>query len=425
MKHYKNAIIAFIAFVVLGVPWIISVYPQSTKFVDDIFSYVGNNYTAVFLRQAITVTQLHTKYEAVSNRLYSNSQPKVRIMIVAGHEPDFGGTEFGDLREREMTVDLANELKTFFDHNPHYEAIVSRDKQSWNPKLEKYFKENWDSIISFIKENREEMVHSINNGSVKKPREGVMHNSASKNVAIRLYGINKWNNENKIDIAIHIHFNDYPRSNRSKAGEYNGFAIYVPEKQFSNSATTRDIADAVFKRLSKYNAKSNLPIEDDGIVEEQELIAIGSHNTLDAPSMLIEYGYIYEPQFTDATVRKLVIKDLAFQTYLGIQDFFGSGNDFSLAYDTLILPHKWNNNIDKNNADKKEVIALQSALILEGVYPPKNISKNDCPRSGRFGPCTIDALTTFQNKFGIKGESGVVGEQTKKVLNDQYSVEVK
>lgn len=164
-----------------------------------------------------------------------------------------------------------------------------------------------------------------------------------------------------------------------------------------------------------------MPKETDGIIEEQELIAIGSYNTLDAPSMLIEYGYIYEPQFADKNVRDSTFRDLAFQTYLGIQDFFGSGNDVSLTYDTLMLPYKWENNINRNTLDKNPVLALQSALIIEGLYPPREKNKNDCPRTGKFGPCTIEALSTFQKKYGISGENEMVGEQTKKILNEKYS----
>jgi hypothetical protein len=269
------------------------------------------------------------------------------------------------------------------------------------------------------------MLRLVRNGSVSKVSNGVEHNSAPQDVALRLYGINKWVNDNKVDIAIHIHFNDYPRRDHSNPGEYSGLSIYVPERQYSNSPTTKAIADSVFKRLSKYNAISNFPSEKVGVIEEQDLIAIGSYNTVDAPSMLIEYGYLYEPQFTDVQVRDLVLKDLAFQTYLGIQDFFGAGNDVSLAYDTLMLPHVWNKDLSKNSTDKVETLALQSALLLEGLYPPKNKTKNDCPRSGKFGPCTTDALTNFQKKYGIRGERDVMGEQTKKILNTKYSFELK
>ena len=115
---------------------------------------------------------------------------------------------------------------------------------------------------------------------------------------------------------------------------------------------------------------------------------------------------------------------MAFQTYLGLQDFFGIDGDASFAYDTLMLPFSWQKDLDKNSNNKKDILALQSALVLEGLYPPIDRSKNDCPRSGRLGPCTLDSLNKFQNKYNIKNEIDRVGDKTKEVLNQLYSVKV-
>ena len=421
MKHFKYTLIAIFALSVVGTPWAITTFPQGARVVDSIFSYVGNNFTAVFLHTpVITITQLQKKYDVAPK-----SKTKVRILIMPGHEPDYGGAEYGDLKERDMTVDLARYLEGFIKNNNHYETVLARDKNNWHPTLANYFNTYWTDIIAFFNERKSETMHLVNNGSLKKIQDGLIHNSARQDVALRLYGINKWANENTIDIAIHIHFNDYPRKNSSNPGKYSGFAIYVPEKQYANSTTTGAIADAVFKRLSKYNAVSDLPREEDGIVEEQDLIAIGSYNTLDVPSMLIEYGYIYEPQFADPVTRDSTLKDLAFQTYLGLQDFFGSGNDFSLAYDTLMLPYNWTGDITADKSNKSDVLALQSALLLEGTYPPQAKSKNECPRSGKFGPCTVSALAAFQKKYGIDGNGERVGSETRKILNERYSVQLK
>jgi len=32
----------------------------------------------------------------------------------------------------------------------------------------------------------------------------------TEDIALRLYGFNKWADENKVDAMVHIHFNDYP-----------------------------------------------------------------------------------------------------------------------------------------------------------------------------------------------------------------------
>ena len=81
MKHYKFSIIALFAIAVLGTPWIISTYPKSADFVDNIFSYVGNNYTAVFFQEVITVAGLKKKYNDISNNsclLYTSPSPRDR-----------------------------------------------------------------------------------------------------------------------------------------------------------------------------------------------------------------------------------------------------------------------------------------------------------------------------------------------------------
>ncbi|MDQ5893087.1 MAG: hypothetical protein QG640_97, partial [Patescibacteria group bacterium] len=293
MKHLKYTLIAIFALSVVGTPWAITVFPQSTRFVDSIFSYVGNNFTAVFLHTpVITIAQLQKKYDAAER-----SKTKVRILIMPGHEPDYGGAEYGDLKERDMTVDLARHLESFINNNSRYDSFLVRDKFNWHPTLANYFNTHWSEILAFFDERKSETLQLVNSGTVRRVEDGLIHNSARRDVALRLYGINKWSNENQIDIALHIHFNDYPRRNTSEPGKYSGFAIYVPEKQYANSTTTSAIADSIFKRLAKYNAVSDYPPEESGIVEEQDLIAIGSYNTLDVPSMLIEYGYIYEPQF--------------------------------------------------------------------------------------------------------------------------------
>ena len=165
---------------------------------------------------------------------------------------------------------------------------------------------------------------------------------------------------------------------------------------------------------------SNLPVEDQGIVEDQELIAIGSYNTVDAASMLIEYGYIYEPQFRAPAVRAIVLKELAFQTYLGLADFFGERSLIVGPHESTLLPYHGNKVVEKTSFANTEVLAFQAALIDKGFYPPQNFSRNKCPLSGYFGQCTRTALTAFQREFGVNGEAGIIGEKTRAQLRRLY-----
>ncbi|MES3031482.1 MAG: N-acetylmuramoyl-L-alanine amidase [Patescibacteria group bacterium] len=412
----KHLFIAFCAVVLLGVPWLVRTYPQSTTYIDTAFSYIHENLAALLLGNPVTVAELQNKYKRAPRR-----ENPVKILLMPGHEPGYGGAEYGNLRERELNVELASYLEELLDKNEHYEVIVARDNEVWNPVLATYFSENWQSIISFFESHRDAMLYSLSVGAVTKPKDPIHHNSAPRDIALRLYGINKWVNENDVDIAVHIHFNDYPRRNSQVEGKHTGLAIYVPERQYQNSTTTRAVADFIFKRLLHYSAVSDLPKEEEGIIEEQELIAIGSHNTVDAASMLIEYGYIYQPELQTPEMRELALRELAFQTYLGLQDFFGSGNDVSFNFNTLVLPHTWNEDIKKQATPTRDVFALQTALILEGLYPPAGNTKNECPRTGKFGPCTEKALTEFQKKYSITGEHALVGEKTRSILNSRYS----
>ena len=406
---------------IFGAPWVAVNYPDQIHYLNAAFLDMASQLAAIITHNPRTVADLQSKY---NRPFWSADSVKVRILVVPGHEPGYGGAEYGNIKERELAVTIADDLIKFLQGNSRYEVFTTRDDNAWKPEFATYFKDHWAEIIDWTRSYHQEMSHLVSVGSIKKEsRAKVYHNNARQDVALRLYGITKWSNENSIDIAIHIHLNDYPGHVGNAPGEHSGLAIYVPSRQYLNSTTTHAVADTIFKRLTKYNAVSDLRGESSGIVDEPELIAIGANNTADAASMLIEYGYIYEPQFTNPDLRNLALKDLAYQTYLGLQDFFEPNNSAKagLVYDTLVLPHSWRNTI-KETAASADAFALQTAFITDGVYPPANKDKNNCPRSGKIGPCTKTALQDFQKKYGITGENGVVGPKTLDALNRTYGI---
>lgn len=299
------ALLAPVAFFVIAKPHL-SLYEDTRNFL-----------AATFFVPSITISDLREKYIDAER-----TGEKIKIVLVPGHEPHFGGAEFGKLKERDMNVDLAQELKDNLQKNKRFEVIITRDKDSWNPKLERYFDNNWDAIKDFTKIKKTEMNLLIAEGKVKKVFSGIEHNNAPGDVAYRLFGINRWSRDIGADVLIHIHFNDYPRSRAYLPGKHKGFAIYIPDKQYSNSVATKEIATNVFERLEDFFVISDLPEEDIGIIESQDLIAIGQSNTLDAASILIEYGYIYRPQFARQVSRASLMEQMAEQTYLGLQDSF-------------------------------------------------------------------------------------------------------
>lgn len=369
-----------------------------------------------FFVESKSIAELQTTYAAVSD-----SGRRVRILLVPGHEPTVGGTTFQGLWERDVVVVLAEELKRLLESDPHYTVTIARNASEWNPELKSYFERHRDDIVDFREDHLEEMGRLVQRGLLTQVT-GVSHNSAPKDVALRLYGVNAWANEQEVDIVLHLHINDHERRSTKVEGKYSGFSIYVPERQYSNSTSSRAIADALLVRLSTVMAQSDMPLEKAGVVEDQELIAIGRYNTVDAPSMLIEYGYIYEGQYHDETIRDLLLREYAYQTHLGIQDFFGADHP-SHTFPTTFLPHVWTEDLRPTTAGVDDVLALQAALIHEQLYPPKGKSMYQCPVTGKFKTCTLASLKAFQDRYEIEDEEGFVGSGTREVLNERFSIQ--
>ena len=99
--------------------------------------------------------------------------------------------------------------------------------------------------------------------------------------------------------------------------------------------------------MEKYFAASDLPAESSALIEDQELIAVGSNASRDGVSVLVEYGYIYEPPFRNEEAREAMFKELAYQTYIGIKKFLAMPPPLLDNYETALLPYSWNNHLKK------------------------------------------------------------------------------
>ncbi len=344
---------------------------------------------------------------------------KIRVLIVPGHDDEAWGTEFRGVREADMNAAVGEELTRLLSHDSAYEPLLIRSRGGYAAGFAEYLVREKPRILAFLKEKKQVMSELIRSGELHM-KTGVIHNNAPTRVAQTLYAVNAWANEHGADIVLHLHFNDYPGRSSHRAGRYNGFALYVPERQFSNARASRAVAEALFAQLSRFYAESNLPLEDSGVVEDQELIAIGAYNTLDPAAVLIEYGYIYEQRFLDDDIRAKTMRELAFQTYQGLNRFFGKYGEVFQKYPTSLLPHEWREPLAQGTTNHLSVLALQAALLLEDLYPPGGESKRDCPLTGSFGPCTARAVAAFQERNGLP-PSGTVGLQTLAKLNEKYS----
>lgn len=369
-----------------------------------------NNLAGTYFTPSITVGELAQKKTEAENGLR-----RLRILIVPGHEPDYGGTEYGELKEREMVLFVASELKKDLEQKNTYEVIITRNENGWNPIFSDYFTINWDRIESFRLSSKNEMDRLLSGGFVF-ATSTPYHNEAPSDVARRLFGINLWANENDIDIVLHLHLNDYPRKNAFLPGKYQGFSIYIPEKQYSNSEASRAMAKSISNRLSYYFASSTMPGEVETVVEDQELIATGRYNTVDPVSVLIEYGYIYEPGFLFKEIRPLILREYAFQTYLGLEDFFNSPTSLTKK-ESAILPYYFEKNAQTGDQPSIDIFALQMKLSQLGLYPPVNYLKEDCPLTGKMAKCTKEALSIYQKEVGVEGDGSILGPRTRQKLN--------
>jgi len=375
-----------------------------------------NLLAGVFFIESITEAEIKTTYN-----LAKQEQDKLNILIVPGHDEDVWGAQFNGEKEANLNAELGEYLSNFLEKEKGFNVFLTRDKRGYNPIFLNYFNENRQLIIQFINQYKNMMDTVVRIGLVE-INNIIEHNRASNETVIKLYGINKWANENDIDVVIHIHFNDYPGRKYDKPGKYSGFSIYVPEKQFSNSKVSMALAKSVSGQLKKYLPVSDMPKEQNGIIEDQELIAIGANNSLDPAVLFIEYGYIYEPQFTNRNTRKVALEEAAYQTYLGIKNFFeGEDNSLTRQYDALKNTYSWENNLERGLKGSKDVFALQLALAQSEVYPPKTFSKNDCPINGNFGNCTNEAVKEFQKKYKIEPPLGFVGPITRGKLKEIFA----
>lgn len=247
----------------------------------------------------------------------------LKILIVPGHDEENYGTEYLDVTEQEMNLVVAEKVYTIleqskFDNYDSSEIYLVRNSDGYNHTFLKYFEDNIVEIAKFRNFYEKFTSNLMDFGKVE-PTNEIIQVRAPEEVSIKLHGINKWSNENKIDIVLHIHFNDYPGRGDGR-GEYSGFSIYIPHHDYKNYEKSKNLAEKIRQKLATEFSESDLEIESDIIIEDSDLIAIGSNNSLKSASVLIEYGYIYERQF-NGDDRDEVFELLAEKTYEGLLDF--------------------------------------------------------------------------------------------------------
>lgn len=366
--------------------------------------------------ETVRTEELLASYAAASQ-----GGEKVRILIMPGHEPDFGGAEFMGYYERELVVDIANKLAAELRADANFEVFVARGNEGWNDDFTYYFDKQGRKIERFVNAHKNAMAKLEKKKKLKENDAQAAHNEARSDVAIRLYGINKWANENDIDLVLHLHLNDETDHAENTPGVHSGSAIYIPDSIYGNAKASRALAEPIFARLNTTNATSTFGLETSGILEDRELIAIGAYNTSAVPSLLIEYGYIYEPRISGEGARSEVLADFAFQTALGVQDFFGSPG--RPRFSTKVLPYQFSNDVLATSTpnDARAVYALQTALTSLGYYPGTEATLSVCPISGIANECMVPSLKAFQAAKGLE-QTGTFGPSTRAALNNSFGL---
>lgn len=287
----------------------------------------------VFGSESVTVTELQKTYaDAV------RGEGKVKILIVPGHDEQNWGTEYAGLREETLNHEAGAALAAAFAKNPAFEATLLRDGEGFLPAFEEAFQREKEEIRAEVGRKKKIMSDLIAAGAVNRA-DGVPHNAAALDTALRLYAINGWANAKGYSLVLHIHFNDYGGRRAGTAGRYRGFAVYVPEAQYSNARASRALGEAIAARLATSFPQSSLPKEGGGtgLVSDQELIAVGAYNTLDAAAALLEYAYIYEPGLHDPAKRAPLLRAYAAKTYEGIEAFLSGDKHGAAALKTSAL----------------------------------------------------------------------------------------
>lgn len=246
------------------------------------------------------------------------------ILLVPGHDTDTGGASFKNIYERNLVVDVADNISTLLRQDPKYNVIVARNKQVWNPIFVNYFINNQQAILDFKNQHQASSKLLMASGQKKVIPDMAIHSTVDQKTAIELYGINKWADENNVDLIIHLHFNSSLRKNMNLPGTYHGFDMFIPENQRVNSATSRVIAENIYKELQKKFNPESTNSNHNSLFEDQSLIALGASDTLTKPAILIEYGYIYEKMLQNTTTQKQALEQMAEQTVSGIQDYLNS-----------------------------------------------------------------------------------------------------
>ncbi|MFW5853282.1 MAG: N-acetylmuramoyl-L-alanine amidase [Patescibacteria group bacterium] len=358
--------------------------------------------------------------------VYADPEQKVKVLLVPGHDNQYSGAVFGDLKEADAVLAIAEPLFDFFNQDENFEVEIIRDLTTgeYQEDFEYFLKNKREDVMSFRQKGHILTQSLFNRGKIS--FEPLGSNSKTSEIAYRLYATNYWAMEKNFDLVLHIHINDQARNNLRIPGTFRGFSIFIPAADYHHHKISRQLAKSLFAGLQQFLMVSIAPGEKRGIIESDDLIATGAIGSINIPSVLLEYGYIYESVFRKPEVRELAGREMAWYTYLSTKaSLAGEDPVKSLALSpTALADYSIGRDLKYGLRDDQAVYLLQRRLQIRGFYPPAGRSLAECPVNGNFGPCTQAAVIAFQERhrsfvlepFGLTQGTGVVGERTRRVL---------
>lgn len=398
MRIKKFLLVAKTGIIVFAVTFFGILFSNSSL---PFFSSARTQLASLFFADDLTENELAAKYAA----------RQLTVLIVPGHDNIDGGTRYKGIPEAVYTAKIGQYLYDYLSKDSNIRAILVRNENGYTKEFADYFSREKPEIWNFITQSRGRFKDLSSSGIVETAPPPVQHIRASTRTTTILYGVNKWANERGVDVVLHIHLNDYSQR-KSWEQRYDGYSIYVPDAAFPNYAPSRKIAESLARTFSRFWPESNMRLEKDTIIEDPDLIALGSYGTLRAASVLLEYGYIYEPKFRT----EILLKEAAFRTYQGLLAYFKDDRKIADEF-VWLAPYEWDKPLSYGVLGNNDIAAFQSALMKLGFYPPPGTTLRDCPMSGNFKDCTREALGNFQEQYGILDENGVLGYKTRETLN--------
>lgn len=285
---------------------------------EDMYDYI----TAGYYKEPVSGEELKNKFNRISISRFINPKEKIKILLVPGHDDVHKGAEFNGVHELDLNIELSEKIKEEIEKDKRFEVLLLSDYKT-NKKVDSYIEEN-KIKIERLEKHHKEVTKKLQQEGLVLLKSGIDHNFAHEEMINKLYGINFYSNDQKIDLVIHVHFNNYHRYNMKKEGEYEGFSIYYPTLVYNNGEVSKELGTHLMAKMMRVSTSSTNPAEEDVLIEDSELIAVGAYNTLKVPALLVEYGYVYEKNILEEDFRVDRFNLLANATKEGILGFLKS-----------------------------------------------------------------------------------------------------